>query len=247
MITGASKGLGLAITALLLSKPDTQVVALARTLSPGLEALQQQHGSRLQFAAIDVTQLEAPVALMETLYKDLRLSPEDRIALINNAGGMEPMGPLGTATTADYRASIDLNLTAPIVLSNQFIALTTSQPCDRKILNISSGAGKNPISGWSSYCAAKAGLDMLTRVIATEQKDTGIKCLSFGPGIMDTFFQEKVRTATADQFERIEQFIQFKAEGKLLKAEVVAQVVVDLLFDVHPFVQGGIVSVQDYL
>jgi 3-oxoacyl-[acyl-carrier protein] reductase len=58
------------------------------------------------------------------------------------------------------------------------------------VINVSSGAAANPLVGWSAYCASKAGLSILTRVLAIEESDArGILVYGLLPGVVDTEMQ----------------------------------------------------------
>ena len=63
------------------------------------------------------------------------------------------------------------------------------------IVNLSSGAAHIPIAGWGAYCAAKAGLAMLTKTLAAEYGEKGIRVFGFAPGLVDTAMQEAIRAA----------------------------------------------------
>jgi benzil reductase ((S)-benzoin forming) len=94
----------------------------------------------------------------------------------------------------------------------------------RRIVNISSGAGRRAIFGWSAYCTAKAGLDMASRVVALEAETRGraLEVVSLAPGVIDTPMQETVRSVPAADFVDVERFRAMKAEGLLRPAEDVA-------------------------
>jgi benzil reductase ((S)-benzoin forming) len=120
-----------------------------------------------------------------------------------------------------------VNLVAPMQLMRRFLRATAGVPL-RRIINISSGAARRPIFGWSAYCAAKAGLDMASRCVALEAATRGlnVEVASLAPGVIDTPMQETVRGATAEQFVDVERFRQMKAEGALRPA---AEVAADIL------------------
>jgi NAD(P)-dependent dehydrogenase (short-subunit alcohol dehydrogenase family) len=63
------------------------------------------------------------------------------------------------------------------------------------IINISSGAAHRPLPGWSAYCAAKAGLAMLTRALAADYAEAGIRVFGFAPGLVDTDLQGTIRAS----------------------------------------------------
>jgi benzil reductase ((S)-benzoin forming) len=100
------------------------------------------------------------------------------------------------------------------------------------VLNISSGAGKNAIDGWSSYCASKAGLDMFSRVVAEELSLSGkknIRVFSVAPGIVDTAMQEEIRKASAKDFSRIQQFVDYKITEQLAHPDLTAGKLLSIL------------------
>jgi len=127
--------------------------------------------------------------------------------------------------------NIQLNLMAPMILISSFITLSNSLKTDKRIINISSGAGKKPYFGWSNYCSAKAGMDMLTRCVGLEQvdKDFPVKSISFAPGIIDTEMQSEIRATNKENFKDLDRFISFKEEGKHLSPDEVSEYVLKLL------------------
>ena len=58
-----------------------------------------------------------------------------------------------------------------MLLTAAFLRATRNWAIDKRVLNISSGAGKRPVAGWAAYCAAKAGLDHFSRVVALDEGD----------------------------------------------------------------------------
>ena len=98
----------------------------------------------------------------------------------------------------------------------------------RLIVNISSGAAKRAIAGWSVYCAAKAGLEMATRVAALEAPADLAIC-SLAPGVVDTPMQANVRVATVSDFPDGDKFRAMKADGILRDANVVAREIIQLI------------------
>jgi benzil reductase ((S)-benzoin forming) len=99
----------------------------------------------------------------------------------------------------------------------RFLAATTGLAPVRRVINISSGAGRRPYFGWGAYCAAKAGLDMVSRVAALESQSTGsgVQVVSLAPGVLDTPMQAVLRATRAEDFVDVERFRQMKAAGDL--------------------------------
>src|SRR5690606_4781600 len=85
---------------------------------------------------------------------------------------------------------------------------------ERRILNISSGAGRNAMPGWGVYCATKAALDRYTEVLAAEHHpDTRV--VSLAPGVIDTAMQQTIRDSNSTDFPNVEKFRSLNAQGQL--------------------------------
>jgi benzil reductase ((S)-benzoin forming) len=115
----------------------------------------------------------------------------------------------------------------------------------KRILNISSGAANNPYYGWSAYCTAKAGLDMLTRCVATEQEKQPypVEIMSVAPGVIDTDMQTIIRDTTDEQFSLRKKFIDLKEKGQLIAPNLAGKKLVDLLFS-RNFKSGDISDIR---
>jgi benzil reductase ((S)-benzoin forming) len=109
-------------------------------------------------------------------------------------------------------------------LMRRFIQFTEGVAMVRRVINISSGAGRRPLYGWSAYCAAKAGLDMASRVAAleAEARRKPVEIVSLAPGVIDTDMQGVVRGTDEALFMDVERFRHMKAAGELRSAEAVA-------------------------
>ncbi|TWT28358.1 SDR family NAD(P)-dependent oxidoreductase [Planomicrobium sp. CPCC 101110] len=217
IVTGASKGIGQALCRQ-LNESGQFVIGIARSKSEGWS------GGR--FLAYDLSDLPGIPQLMADIAGAL---PEDihRLALINNAGTVEPIGFSDNNDPAAIQANINLNLTAPMILSSAFIGQFKGLSCEKAIVNISSGAGRKVYQGWSAYCAAKAGLDHFTRVIDAEAPE--FKVVSVAPGIIDTGMQEQIRNSNVQDFPLLSRFQDYKKAGKLSTAEETAEKLIRLM------------------
>ena len=92
-----------------------------------------------------------------------------------------------------------------------------------RIVTISSGAALRPLTGWSSYCVSKSGLDMWTNCIAKEGADNNISAIAIAPGIVDTGMQAEIRNAKPDQFPQRDNFIGYHENGDLVNPKEVAE------------------------
>ena len=159
VITGGSKGIGLEITKTFL-KHQANVIILARN-KPKRKI--QSKGNAGYFIECDIRNTESIDNAMEEIvskYKSIDV-------LINNAGGA-PMADSLTASPKFHEAIIDLNLTAPLNLSQKIAKKMIKQKAVSNIINISSVTATRPTPGSAAYGAAKGALVNLTKTLAVE-------------------------------------------------------------------------------
>jgi len=245
IITGASRGLGQALVKA-LAYGNFVLHCIARTDMGPLAASVKGRVGDIRTHSYDLTRCEEITDLMETIFSEIE-EPEF-IGLINNAAALTPVGPLGKIDTKKLSEAVSLNLSAPLILMNEFVRLSSSFLCDKRILNISSGAGKHPYYGWSAYCSSKAGLDMATRVFAEEQKEKKekdrVKILSLSPGIVDTDMQKLIRKQPRENFIYVGKFIEFHKSGALQDPDMVAEKIKEILF-LDFFPDGEILDIRE--
>ncbi len=225
VVTGHSRGLGAAIAEALLAR-DIPVLAIARR---GNEELASRYGDALTEAMLDLADADAVAGWLEGGALSRFLAGSQEALLVNNAGVVGPIGPAGTLEARDIARAVSLNVAAPLVLGNAFIAAT--EGAARRILHISSGAGRNGIPGWSTYCATKAALDNHARAVAGDALP-GLRIESLAPGVIDTDMQAEIRATTGDQFVLRERFVALKRNNELAgPAECAEKLVSHLLGD----------------
>jgi benzil reductase ((S)-benzoin forming) len=121
-------------------------------------------------------------------------------------------------------------MVAPALLCNAFLKKYPST--QKTIVNISSGAANYPVDGWSTYCSSKAGLQMLSEVLALEaekRNDTSLKVYSVAPGVVDTEMQQHIRQSSEHNFSRVEHFKNLKKDNQLTSSQDVAKKLAELL------------------
>ena len=122
--------------------------------------------------------------------------------LINNAGLVEPIGPIAESDPATWANNIAVNLLG--VYHGIHAVLPRMQSAGSGVIvNISSGAAHNPLEGWAAYCSAKAGVAMLTRATALEYGAQGVRTYGFGPGVVDTDMQGRIRASGINRVSKI--------------------------------------------
>jgi benzil reductase ((S)-benzoin forming) len=213
IVTGASRGLGLALVTQLLQRGHL-VLALARrdTVVEG-PALPPQ--ARLLSWRAD---LADPLPVAERLQGWLQgQHAPDSATLINNAGVVTTPGPLAATPLAELSGATRVGLESALLLTAAFLRATDSWRGPRKVLFVSSGLGRRAMAGAAPYCAAKAGMDHLARALALEEaaRPQGARVVSLAPGIIDTDMQTQLRGADPAQFPEQAVFAGFKAGGQL--------------------------------
>lgn len=234
ILTGHSKGLGKAL-AIALMKENFVVLGLSRTRSYDLNGLQQ--------VMLDLSDSPALLQWIESGVLKSFFKGAEQAILINNSGVVSPVSSLGKQANDDIVHCVDLNVSAPLILSNSFVE-HTNDSLDRRILHISSGAGRVGFSSWSVYCATKAALDHHARAV-NEDGIPLLKISSLAPGIVDTGMQAQIRSCNADEFPQVETFQNFKKEGALASAEETAAKITKMLLS-STFGEELITDVRDY-
>lgn len=214
LVTGASRGLG-AATAQILFEMGAAVVLNARSAGV-LQALAQEAdpgGGRSLVVAGDVgDEADCRRLVAATVERFGRLD-----GLINNAGVLQPIAPLGEEEPADWRQNIAVNLLGPYYLIHH--ALPHLRASRGRVVNVSSGAAVSPVPGWSAYSVAKAAINMLTRALAEEAPE--VVSLALRPGVVDTAMQATIREEGVSGMpaERHRRFVQYHQQGELLPPE----------------------------
>ena len=219
VVTGASRGMGAAIAAQLLS-PEHLLLCIARRHSDALADRATAAGAVCEQWALDLAE---PLAVASRLQAWLETHAADHFAsatLINNAAALTRIGPVDAGTDAELSAALRVGLEAPLLLSAAFLRASREWSADRRVLNISSGLGRRAMAGQAAYCAAKAGLDHLTRAMALDEalRPSGAKLVSLAPGVIDTDMQAQLRAGDAVGFPDRGNFIGLKDKGQLTSA-----------------------------
>ncbi|MBK8553202.1 MAG: SDR family NAD(P)-dependent oxidoreductase [Ignavibacteria bacterium] len=149
------------------------------------------------------------------------------LVLVNNSASASEIVHLGRRTSDNIIENYNVNIVSPSLLMNNFLMKYQSVNCKKIIMNISSGAAYRPIESWSTYCATKAALAMISEVTDVEQKlkhpENPVHIFSVGPGVVDTQMQTHIRGVSPDDFSMVGQFIEFHEKNELAKPADVAK------------------------
>lgn len=179
LVTGGSRGLGLAI-AKRLASCGYRVVALARSESDELRAAMAAHGEALIFHAGDL----ADTARIGAMVGEVRARVGPLYGLINNAG-LGTAGLLSMMRDRDIEALVRLNTLAPMLLAKYVVRSMMAESAGR-IVNISSVVASSGYKALAAYSATKASLEGFTRSLAREVGPLGITVNAVAPGFVDT-------------------------------------------------------------
>lgn len=186
IVTGAGSGIGRE-TALLLAGAGYDVALVARTeatLRQTVERIAAAHPAperrRTLVLAEDLCDPAAPRRIV-----DRTLAAFGRIDALCNVAGTAPLQPIEAITPDIWRRNIDINLSAPVLLTAA--AWPTFQKQRRGVVvNVSSMSSIDPFPGFSIYAAAKIGLNMFTRTTADEGKPINVRAVAIAPGAVET-------------------------------------------------------------
>ena len=217
IVTGVSRGLGEALATALLRR-GFEVIGIGRLSSMQLDS------KRYRFVECDLSKPSLIAASVTPVLRELADRQPRGVTLINNAAVAAPAGVLGALDAAAIETALDTNLVAPLVLTDLFCRAFGESRIPRRVINVSSGAAQSAIAGSSTYCASKAGIEMVTRALAADHPD--IMSIAVRPGIFETGMQQYMRSLNPVEFPSVALFRSFKDNG-LLKdpADVAARIV----------------------
>jgi NAD(P)-dependent dehydrogenase (short-subunit alcohol dehydrogenase family) len=221
IVTGHTRGLGSALTEQLIARNVT-VLGLSRSRHATLKT---RFPTRLEEIELE---LADPTRVAQWIATDaLRafVSGAQTVLLINNAGMVQPIGPIEGQDAAAIASAVSLNVATPLMLASA-LAAAAVDASDRRIVHISSGAARNAYSGWSIYCATKAALDHHARAV-TLDANRALRICSLAPGVIDTDMQAEIRGSGEEQFPMRLKFEDLKRNGQLSTPEQCAAQLID--------------------
>ena len=211
VVTGASRGIGRGIARAFASE-GARVAALARTtddLRSTVEMLEGGAGSHLAVTC-DVTDPDQIASALDTVRADLG----GLDVLVNNAGRRQNFNRLHNLDAAEWRMTIEANLSSVFYMSQAAAGSMIAQGSG-SIVNIASVAGPVAFARIGAYSAAKAGVIALTKVMAVEWAEFGIRTNAVAPGWTESTMNHELRTDPANRelFESIRDQTLFKRFG----------------------------------
>ena len=241
LITGASYGIGFAIAKAMAGAGATIVFndINQELVDKGLAAYKQENIKAHGYVC-DVTNEEAVTELVAKIAADV--GPIN--ILVNNAGIIKRI-PMLEMTAAQFRQVIDIDLNGPFIMAKAVIPGMIEQG-GGKIINICSMMSELGRETVSAYAAAKGGLKMLTKNIASEYGQYNIQCNGIGPGYIATPQTAPLREVQPDGSKHpFDQFILAKTPANRWgEAEDLGGPAVFLASEASNFVNGHILYVD---
>lgn len=252
-VTGASRGLGEAIVRTLIQSGFSSVIAVSRSQNASLESIAAEHGANIEWVSTDLGSEEETVRNLGPVFDRYTAGSANPVVLVNNAGAIEPIAPLGTVDSREIAGNLRVNLTAPALLCNEFLRAFETTDSRRVIVNITSGLARRAMTGVASYSAAKAGLEMFTAAIALEQSRRSgdehgaappVEVYAVSPGTVATDMQSALRASSESEFPDRSRFVSLYERGELYTPEYSSRRIVDFILK-PKLPSGSVVHVRD--
>ena len=208
LVTGASSGIGRE-TAIAFAKAGMDVALVSRSSSKlkALEAELTQLGVQAKAYPADLGQVETLKTSLQEIISDF-----GSVSVLVNNAGIGYTGTLADMPLADWQQLMNLNLTS-VFLAIQAVLPGMRAQRSGTILNVASIAAHNTFPTWGAYSASKAAVVKLSRILAAEESEHGIRIIIVSPGAVNTPLWD-TETVQADF-----------ARSKMLTPEVVAQTI----------------------
>jgi NAD(P)-dependent dehydrogenase (short-subunit alcohol dehydrogenase family) len=234
ILTGASRGIGLAIAHYLLQRSHN-LVLISRTEKP-LRELENQYANQVAVLAGDLSDFSLgskAVALAQEKFQRLD-------GLIVNHGVLDPVKRVADSSAEAWRSAFDVNFFSAVALAQA--ALPELRKSKGTILFTSSGAASNAYPTWGAYGASKAAINHLAMTLGGEEKD--VTTISVRPGVVDTEMQRDIREKYNKEMDEQDaaRFAELKATGGLLKPEQPGHVMAKLVLEAPRELSGNFLS-----
>ena len=221
LVTGAGKGIGLAVARLLATR-GAQVVGLSRSVDD-LEQLRKEIGGR--FLAVDLADPEATRAAAKAAM------PVDYLV---NCAGTTTLEAFVDVSLEAFDRLMAVNARAPLIVSQEYAKDRIARSLPGAIVNVSSNSAFTGFADHAAYCASKGALDAMSRVMANELGRHGIRVNCVNPAITLTAMAKK---AWSDP-EKAAPMLARMPLGRFIEPEEVAEAIVYLLGDRASMING---------
>jgi NAD(P)-dependent dehydrogenase (short-subunit alcohol dehydrogenase family) len=232
LVTGAAGGLGGAIS-LGLARAGASLALHDRAAGPQLDAIVADAQS-VGAAGVHALAADLRDAAQVTAMVDEGARLMGGLDVLVNCAGVMPLVPALELTEQVWDETIETNLKGPFVAA-QAAARIMAAAGGGRIVNVTSTRQEQAAPGSAAYCASKAGLWMLTRVLALELAPLGIRVNAVAPGTIETPLNSERLSDPAVRAERVERI----PAGRIGRPEDVVSAVLLLASDDADFITGA--------
>ncbi|WCK53236.1 SDR family oxidoreductase [Aneurinibacillus sp. Ricciae_BoGa-3] len=235
VVTGAGSGIGEAIAKRLSAEGAT--VAICDIDEAGGKRVVQEieeHGSQAEFFRLDVTKEKEVQAIVETVAREYQ-----KIDIMVNNAGVGKAGTVLEQTEEDWDLMMSVNAKGAFLGCKYAVKQMLTQETKGSIVNIASVAGIVGVLNRAGYCASKAAIVGLTKSVASDFAETGIRVNSISPGTIESPWIKKI---LADHPEPEKTRIQMQKRqpiGRMGTPEEIANLVLFLASDEASFITGS--------
>ena len=238
VVTGASSGMGKAITTRFVQE-GAKVDAVARRverLNELAESLKDEPGEIAVFPA-DVTLVEKTNEMIDFAVE--KFGHLD--VLVNNAGIMDDMSPIGDMTDEMLERVMKINGYAPIYAMRKAVQVFLKQEKGGNIINVTSVGVEHNTAG-AAYAASKAAVEAVSRNVTFQYMENKIRCNAIAPGGISTEISKSMGRPNMTGFGNVKKLLALAPE--LGQAEDIANAALYLASDESAFVNGAVITVD---
>ncbi len=235
IVTGGSRGIGLELAKNLIEQKARVVICGRKKENLDTAVTEIKAGGDLLAVQAHIAKEEDVNALFETVMKKFgRLD-----VLINNVGMNLLTGSVADTDLATWQKIIESNLTGTFLCSSKAAAIMKEQR-KGKIISISSVAGRRASPGMGVYGIAKAGIEMLTRVLAFELAQFNIQVNAVAPAMVRTNFSKPFWSNEGIH----EQIVKSIPAGRIAETGDIVHPILFLCSDVSDYITGQVLMVD---
>ena len=233
IVTGSTKGIGLGIARAYV-REGARVVVNSRSAAD-CASVARELGSAAVAVAADLSRSDE----VRRLAKESRAALDGTVDILVNNAGQPRVAPSESLPEADYRYTLDLNLNGCFVLTQEIVhgMLAAGRGT---IIHVSSMNGSVPFPQRLAYCVSKAGLNMMTKVMAIEWAARGVRVNAIAPGYVQTEF---ITMLSARGILDAEKLARRTPMGRISTPEEIGEVAVFLASAAGSFITGEILTV----
>jgi NAD(P)-dependent dehydrogenase (short-subunit alcohol dehydrogenase family) len=234
IVTGSTKGIGLGIARAYV-REGARVVINSRSAAD-CASVARELGSAAVAVAADLSRSDE----VRRLAKESLAALDGTVDILVNNAGQPRVAPSESLPEADYRYTLDLNLNGCFVLTQEIVHGMLAAESGA-IIHVSSMNGSVPFPQRLAYCVSKAGLNMMTKVMAIEWAAKGVRVNAIAPGYVQTEF---INMLSARGILDAEKLARRTPMGRIGTPEEIGEVAVFLASPAASFITGEILTVD---